>query len=69
MRSSVPRIIQQLSVSAVFMVTFLVPAGMAAQSSPLDSDKGLQPHNVTVNRVSYQGRNAVRVPISTSYAS
>jgi hypothetical protein len=34
---------------------------MAAQSFPLASGKGLQPHNVTVDRVSYQGRNAVRV--------
>ena len=61
MGSSVPRIYRQLSLTAVFMATFLAPTGIAAQSSLLDSDKGLQPHNVTVDAVSYQGRNAVRV--------
>jgi hypothetical protein len=34
---------------------------MAAQSSPLDSGNGLKPHNVTVDRLSYRGQNAVRV--------
>ena len=34
---------------------------MAAQSYPLDSVKGLQPHNVSVARVVYRGRKAVRV--------
>lgn len=61
MRSSVLQIVQQLSASAVFMVILLVTAGMAAQSFPLDSGKGLQPHNVTVERVTYRGRKAVRV--------
>lgn len=39
----------------------LSPLGMAAQAFPLDSTKGLQPHNVTVEAVSYKGRKAVRV--------
>lgn len=33
----------------------------AAQSFPLDSTKGLQPHDVTVEAMTYQGRKAVRV--------
>ncbi|MGA8740130.1 MAG: hypothetical protein WB561_02970 [Terracidiphilus sp.] len=43
------------------MATFLAPTGITAQSYRLDSDKGLQPHNVSVDGVSYRGRNAVRV--------
>jgi hypothetical protein len=35
--------------------------GAAAQSFALDSVRGLQPHNVTVEAVTYQGRKAVRV--------
>ena len=31
------------------MATFLAPTGIAAQSYRLDSDKGLQPHNVSVD--------------------
>ena len=61
MHSSLLQIGQKLSVSAVFMMASLLPAGMVAQSSPLDSGNGLQPHNVTVDRVRYRGRNAVRV--------
>ncbi len=61
MRSRVIRFGPQLFLSAVIMAAFLVPAGMTAQFSPLDSDKVLQPHNVTMDRVSYRGRNAVRV--------
>jgi hypothetical protein len=61
MRSYALRFSQQLLLSAVVMAAFLVPSDTAAQSSPLDSDKGLQPHNVTMDRVSYRGRNAVRV--------
>jgi len=61
MRSRVIRFGPQLLLNAVIMAAFLVPAGMTAQSSPLDSYKGLQPHNVTMDRVSYRGRNAVRV--------
>jgi hypothetical protein len=61
MLSSVSRISQQLPLCTVFIVAFLVPTGIAAQSYRLDSNKGLQPHNVTVDRLSYRGRNAVRV--------
>jgi hypothetical protein len=61
MRSSVPRICRQLSLTAVSMATLLAPTGITSQSYRLDSDKGLQPHNVSVDGVSYRGRNAVRV--------
>jgi hypothetical protein len=61
MCSNVPRISQQLPLCAVLIMTFLEPTGIAAQSYRLDSNKGLQPHNVTVDRLSYRGQNAVRV--------
>ena len=44
----------------------LSPLGMTAQAFPLDSTKGLQPHHVTVDAVSYRGRKAVRVMSSPS---
>lgn len=61
MRNSAIRTRPLLSVSAVFMGSLMVLAEMAAQSFPLDSGKGLQPHNVTVERISYRGRKGVRV--------
>lgn len=39
----------------------LIPCGCAGQTFALDSTKGLQPHDVTVEAVTYQGRKAVRV--------
>ncbi len=45
----------------VLIACFLTPTSITAQSFPLDSTKGLQPHNVTVDVSSYQGRKAVRV--------
>src|SRR5260370_22503121 len=59
-RSRVIRLSQQLSQRAIIMAAFLAPSCLVAQSSPLDSGKGLQPHNVTVDRLSYQVRNAIR---------
>jgi len=38
-----------------------IPSPSAAQTFELTSTKGLQPHDVTVEAVSYQGRKAVRV--------
>ena len=38
-----------------------MPCASAAQTFELDSTKGLQPHDVTVEAVSYHGRKAVRV--------
>ena len=61
MRFSVLRISHHLSLSAVFIVAFLVPTGIAAQSNRLDSDADLRPHNVAMDRTVYRGRKAVRV--------
>ena len=61
MRHSMIRTRSFLSACAIFMGSLMVLAEMAAQSFPLDSGKGLQPHNVTVERVTYRGRKAVRV--------
>ena len=57
-RSQSPR---QLALGAIVIAALLVPPAMAAQSYPLDSSKNLEPHNVTVARVVYRGRKAVRV--------
>jgi hypothetical protein len=54
------RLSRQVSLRAVVIAACLVQSGMA-QSSLLDSGKSLQPHNVTVDRTTYQGRKAVRV--------
>ena len=61
MRSSAPRICQHLSLIAVIMAACMASTGITAQSYRLDSNKGLQPHNVSVDGVSYRGRKAVRV--------
>lgn len=58
MRSIVGRI---RSLHAVVIILALMTSGVAAQTYRLNSDKGLQPHNVTVERVTYRGRHAVRV--------
>lgn len=47
--------------AAVLSVTVLLPHSPAAQSFTLDSTTRLQPHDVTVEAVAYQGRKAVRV--------
>ena len=39
----------------------LVPSGCAGQTFALDSTKGLEPHDLTVDAMTYQGRKAVRV--------
>ena len=61
MRSSMHWLIVKLSLSAIIMAAFVAPPYLAGQSFLLDSETGLQPRNVTVDRLSYQGRNAVRV--------
>jgi hypothetical protein len=39
----------------------LMPCSSAAQTFELGSTKGLQPHDVTVDAVTFQGRKAVKV--------
>jgi len=43
------------------LASLLMPSSSAAQTFELDSTKGLQPHDVTVEAVTYHGRKAVRV--------
>ncbi len=45
----------------LLLLPMLAPVSMTAQSSLLNSDKALQPHNVAVDRISYKGKKAVRV--------
>jgi hypothetical protein len=61
MHSGLPRIIKQLTLCAALIAALTVPRCMFAQPSLLDSDTHLHPHNVTVERLSYLGRKAVRV--------
>lgn len=61
MRSCVLRINQQLSLSAVIVAALLSSTGITAQSYRLDSNRSLQPCNVTVDHTVYQGRKAVLV--------
>jgi hypothetical protein len=55
------RSIQLARVAAGLAATLLTPCRSAGQTFALDSTKGLQPHNVTVEKATYQGRKAVRV--------
>ena len=47
--------------AACLIAVTLIPCGYAGQTFALDSTKGLQPHDVTVDAATYQGRKAVRV--------
>ena len=52
----------RLSTMAGCVIAFLLMAcASSAQTFVLDSTKGLQPHHVTVEAVTYHGRKAVRV--------
>ena len=54
--------LQVVTLWAGLTVALLMPFdGRAGQSFALDSIRGLQPHDVTVEAVTYQGRKAVRV--------
>jgi hypothetical protein len=66
------RSIQLATVAAALAATLLTPCRSSGQTLALDSTKGLQPHNVTVEAATYQGRKAVRVmpdPSSTVQTS
>ena len=47
--------------SMVGVACLLMPGASTGQTFELDSTKGLQPHGVTVEAVTYHGRKAVRV--------
>lgn len=49
------------SAMAAFLSGLMMPCALSAQTFELDSTKGLQPRDVTVEAVTYQGRKAVRV--------
>ena len=53
--------IQLATVAAGLAATMLMPCLSRGQTFTLDSIKGLQPHDVTVDSTTYQGRKAVRV--------
>ncbi len=56
------RDLQVVTVAAGLTAALLMPSdGTAGQSLALDSIQGLQPHDVKVEAVTYQGRKAVRV--------
>ncbi len=49
------------AVAGLTVLLQIAPIGWAAQTFPLDSTIGLQPHKVTVEAVTYRNRKAVRV--------
>lgn len=51
----------RLATVAAGVTAILMPCGGAAQTFALDSTRGLQPHKVTVETATYQGRKGVRV--------
>ena len=53
--------IQLVTVAAGLTAVLLMPCRSAGQTFALDSTKGLQPRDVTVDAATYQGRKAVRV--------
>ena len=61
--------IRKLNVAAmagVLSAGLLMSCTSAAQTFVLDSTKGLQPHDVTVEAVTYRGRKAVRITPSAA---
>ena len=49
------------AMAGVLGAALLIPRASPAQTLELDSTKGLQAHDVTVEAVTYRGRKAVRV--------
>ena len=47
--------------AGVLSAARLMPSASVAQTFELDSTKGLQPHDVSVEAVTYHGRKAIRV--------
>ena len=57
------------SIEAVLIAGLLAPSGLRGQVIPLNSAKGLQAHNVTVDLATYEGRTALRVvPLASTDA-
>jgi hypothetical protein len=53
--------VQLATLAASLIATMLIPYVSVGQPFPVDSTKRLQPQDVTVETVDYQGRKAVRV--------
>jgi len=57
------------AIAGVLIASLLMPCASVGQTFELDSTKGLQPHDVTVEAVTYLGLKAVRVmPVVTADA-
>ena len=54
------------AMAGVLIAVMLMPCASAAQTFTLDSTKGLQPHDVTVEAVTHNGRKAVCVTPAVS---
>src|SRR5882724_12086094 len=50
-----------VAMAGVLIASLLMPCASSGQTFELDSTKGLQPHDATVEGVTYLGRKAVRV--------
>jgi hypothetical protein len=57
----IPRVAKPVTVLGVLLISVVVSPRSIAQRVPLDSIQGLQPHDVEVRAVVYQGRKAVQV--------
>jgi hypothetical protein len=55
------RVVHFGAMAGVLTASLLIPCASAAQIFELDSTKGLQPHDVTVEAATYHGHKAVRV--------
>lgn len=55
------RTINQVIIWSCFSFGLIVASSLGAQTVPLDTTKGLQPHGVEMMAATYQGRKSVRV--------
>lgn len=64
-----PSRLRLAALAAAFAAGFFTPSTTPAQAFPLDSAKGLEPHGVAIEPVTYQGRKAIRVTERSGPAS
>ena len=57
----IPTMLKHAAIAVSLLAGISLPSSLAAQSFPLDSPKGLEPHGVAIEPVTYQGRKAIRV--------
>jgi hypothetical protein len=60
------RVVHLGAMVGVLSASLLFACESTAQTFELDSTRGLQPHDVTVEAATYQGRKAIRVTPTTS---